>query len=217
MQGRYFPGHPCSDNVDCHASGVKTVKGNWLPIIVTERKTVKCFSFFVKFRGNVPKQPSEDPTARAARRASRFVVALRSAPNLKKAVPARESHWSLTPQRGCQLAVRGRWTTQIGSSTPDACQQHSSTSVWPPKRSPTRRRTHWNVGRHWASMLESSEVLELWFLMAIRMLMVVVVLLNEKQQAMEANQERRRKRRKGNTTKSTWKEDLKNLGTKGVE
>ena len=29
-------------------------------------------------------------------------------------------------------------------------------------------------------MLEPSEVLELWFLMAIRMLMVVVVLVNEK-------------------------------------
>ena len=56
------------------------------------------------------------------------------APNLKKAVPARESHWPLTPQRGCQLAVRARWTTQIGSSTPDACQQHSSTSVWPAEK-----------------------------------------------------------------------------------
>ena len=35
------------------------------------------------------------------------------APNLKKAVPARESHWPLTSRRGCQLPVRGLWTTQI--------------------------------------------------------------------------------------------------------
>ena len=37
-----------------------------------------------------------------------------------------------------------------------------------------------DLGRHWAWILKPSEVLMLWFLMAIRMLMVVVVLVNEK-------------------------------------
>ena len=47
------------------------------------------------------------------------------APNLKKAVLDRESHWPLTPQRGCQLAVRGHWTKRsevrhlmLANSTP---------------------------------------------------------------------------------------------------
>ena len=54
-------------------------------------------------------------------------------------------------------------TTQIGGSTPHACQQHSTRTL--------------ELVRHWAWMLESSDVIELLLLMATGMLMMVVAVV----------------------------------------